>query len=154
LIINFSILPFWTKASKAPAGPFAYFIVYMIYIAKARIENCNNPVPAMNRTGNWNQFLLIFEAWLKIIKSAAIVKGDKKMKPKPDDRSDNVERIQENINHTIENMRKAEEMIEETSDETMRRNLIAKNENREEALKGMRREIREEAIARENGYKA
>ncbi|XOQ48479.1 MAG: small acid-soluble spore protein Tlp [Eubacteriales bacterium] len=76
------------------------------------------------------------------------------MKPKPDDRSDNVERIQENINHTIENMRKAEEMIEETSDETMRRNLIAKNENREEALKGMRREIREEAIARENGYKA
>ncbi|NLG92611.1 MAG: small acid-soluble spore protein Tlp, partial [Clostridiales bacterium] len=59
-----------------------------------------------------------------------------------------------NINHTIENMRKAEEMIEETSDETMRRNLIAKNENREEALKGMRREIREEAIARENGYKA
>jgi len=76
------------------------------------------------------------------------------MKPKPDDRSDNVERIQKNINHTIENMRKAEEMIEETSDETMRRNLIAKNENREEALKGMRREIREEAIARENGYKA
>ncbi|QEY35704.1 small acid-soluble spore protein Tlp [Caproiciproducens galactitolivorans] len=76
------------------------------------------------------------------------------MKPKPDDRSDNVERIQENINHTIENMRKAEEMIEETSDETMRRNLIAKNENREEALKGMRKEIREEAIARKNGYKA
>ena len=76
------------------------------------------------------------------------------MKPKPDDRSDNVERIQENINHTVENMRKADDMIEETSDDTMRENLIEKNENREEALKGMRSEIRDEAIDRKNGYKS
>jgi small acid-soluble spore protein (thioredoxin-like protein) len=75
------------------------------------------------------------------------------MKAKPDDRRDNVERIQENINHTIQNMRRADEMIEETSDDVMRENLKAKNERREEALKGMRSEIREEAIAREKGYK-
>lgn len=76
------------------------------------------------------------------------------MKPKPDDRSDNVERIQENINHTIENIRKADDMIEKTSDDTMRKNLIEKNENREEALKGMRSEIRDEANARKNGYQS
>ena len=72
---------------------------------------------------------------------------------KPDDRRDNVEHIQENINHTIENMRKADEMIEETSDDKARENLKEKNSRREEALKGMRSEIRDEAIASENGYK-
>jgi small acid-soluble spore protein (thioredoxin-like protein) len=72
---------------------------------------------------------------------------------KPDDRSDNVERIQGNINHTIDNMRRADEMIEETSDDKMRENLKEKNERREEALNGMRSEIRDEAIAREKGYK-
>lgn len=72
---------------------------------------------------------------------------------KPDDRSDNVERIQGNINHTIDNMRRADEMIEETSDDKMRENLKEKNERREDALNGMRSEIRDEAIAREKGYK-
>lgn len=76
------------------------------------------------------------------------------MKAKPDDRSDNVENIQKNINHTIENMRKADEVIEETSDNTMRQNLEEKNERREQALKGMRSEIRDEANARKNGYKS
>ena len=75
------------------------------------------------------------------------------MKAKPDDRRDNVENIQCNINHTIENIRKADDMIEETSDDKMRENLKAKNERREDALKGMRSEIRDEATARENGYK-
>lgn len=76
------------------------------------------------------------------------------MKAKPDDRRDNVERIQENINHTIENIRKADEMIEETSDDAARKNLKEKNERREDALEGMRSEIRDEAIDREKGYKS
>ncbi len=76
------------------------------------------------------------------------------MKAKPDDRSDNVENIQKNINHTIENMRKADEVIEETSDNAMRQNLEEKNERREQALKGMRSEIRDEANAQKNGYKS
>lgn len=75
------------------------------------------------------------------------------MKAKPDDRRDNVERIQKNMNHTIENMRKAEEMAEETSDDAMRKDLKEKNDRREEALKGMRSEIRDEADAREKGYR-
>lgn len=72
---------------------------------------------------------------------------------KPDDRKDNVERIQENIDNTILNMRRADEMIEETPDETMRENLKEKNERREDALKGLRSEIRDEATARKEGYK-
>ena len=47
----------------------------------------------------------------------------------------------------------AEEMIEITDDEKMKEDLIAKNERRREALKGMRQEIREEAIARKNNYR-
>lgn len=72
------------------------------------------------------------------------------MKPNPDDRSDNVENIQKNINYTISNIRKANEMIEKTSDEKAREELIAKNERREEALNSMRREIKDEAEHRKH----
>ncbi len=74
-------------------------------------------------------------------------------KPKPDDRSDNVERIQFNIDNTIKNYNLAEEMIEKTDDEKTKKALIEKNKRREESLKGMKEEIRDEAMARENDYK-
>jgi small acid-soluble spore protein (thioredoxin-like protein) len=74
-------------------------------------------------------------------------------RPNPDDRRDNVEKIEYNIGKTIQNMKRAEEMIEITDDEQMKEDLIEKNERRREALKGMRQEIREEAIARENNYR-
>jgi small acid-soluble spore protein (thioredoxin-like protein) len=67
------------------------------------------------------------------------------MNSKPDDRSDNVERIQHNINMTIHNMELADELIEETSDKKMKQALSDKNERRERALEGMRNEIRGEA---------
>lgn len=75
------------------------------------------------------------------------------MKNKPDDRRDNVDRIQHNISNTIQNIELADEMIEKTDDEKMRRTLIEKNERREEALGTMRSEIKDEAIAKEKGYK-
>ena len=68
------------------------------------------------------------------------------MKNKPDDRSDNVEKIQENISNTIENCRLAEEMIDKTDDGKMKQDLEEKNERREEALHALRKEIRDEAI--------
>jgi len=71
------------------------------------------------------------------------------MKHNPDDRRDNVEKIQKNINHTIKNMELADEMIEKTDDEKMKKQLIEKNERRREALEGFRREIKEEARHRE-----
>jgi small acid-soluble spore protein (thioredoxin-like protein) len=66
-------------------------------------------------------------------------------RPKPDDRSDNVEKIQHNINMTIHNMELADEMIEKTSNEKIRQELTEKNERREGALQGMRHEIKDEA---------
>lgn len=70
-------------------------------------------------------------------------------KPNPDDRRDNVERIQYNINKTIQNMELAEEMIAKTDNEKTKQELIAKNKRREQALEAMRNEIREEAKHRE-----
>lgn len=67
-------------------------------------------------------------------------------KPKPDDRSDNVDKIQFNINHTIRNMEAAEEMIEKTDDVKMKKDLEEKNDRRRDALNGMRSEIRDEAM--------
>ncbi|MGI6734522.1 MAG: small acid-soluble spore protein Tlp [Anaerovoracaceae bacterium] len=73
-------------------------------------------------------------------------------RPNPDDRRDNVERIEYNIGKTIQNMKRAEDMIQITDDEKTKQDLIEKNERRRDALKGMREEIREEAIARKNNY--
>jgi small acid-soluble spore protein (thioredoxin-like protein) len=48
----------------------------------------------------------------------------------------------------------AEELIEKTDDEKTRRDLIAKNERREDSLDSMRSEIRDEAIDKKHGYKS
>ncbi|MDP4108674.1 MAG: small acid-soluble spore protein Tlp [Bacillota bacterium] len=67
------------------------------------------------------------------------------MKHNPDNRSDNVEKIQEHIDDTVKNIRLADEMIEKTSDRNAKRDLQDKNERRERALEGMRHEIKDEA---------
>jgi small acid-soluble spore protein (thioredoxin-like protein) len=74
------------------------------------------------------------------------------MKSKPDDRSDNVDRIQNNISNTIQNIQRAEDMIEETDDEKMKETLTQKNQRREQSLNSLRREIKDEAIDKINGY--
>ena len=71
-----------------------------------------------------------------------------KNSPKPDDRSNNADRIQFNINHTIRNMEAAEEMAEKTDDWKMKKDLEEKNGRRREALDGMRSEIKDEARAK------
>lgn len=75
------------------------------------------------------------------------------MKSKPDDRTNNVDRIQYNIDKTILNCELADEMIAKTDDPKMKETLQEKNERREEALEGMRKEIKDEAIDKENGYR-
>ena len=75
------------------------------------------------------------------------------MRNKPDDRRDNVDRIQYNIDKTIQNCELADEMIAETSDQNMKQTLEEKNDRRESALKNMKEEIRDEAIDKENGYR-
>lgn len=75
------------------------------------------------------------------------------MKNKPDDRRDNVDRIQHNISNTIQNIELADEMIEKTDDEKAKKTMTEKNERREDALNAMREEIKDEAIDKRNGYK-
>ncbi len=71
------------------------------------------------------------------------------MKHNPDDRRDNVERIQRNINSTVENIRLANETLEETDNDKTKREIIEKNNRRQEALEGMRKEIKDEAAHRD-----
>ncbi|MFL0198380.1 small acid-soluble spore protein Tlp [Clostridium sp. WILCCON 0269] len=75
------------------------------------------------------------------------------MKSKPDDRRDNVDRIQHNISNNIENIRLAEEMIEKTDDEKTKKTLIEKNKRRERSLNSLKSEIKDEAIDKKNEYK-
>ncbi|MDD5016910.1 MAG: small acid-soluble spore protein Tlp [Eubacteriales bacterium] len=72
------------------------------------------------------------------------------MKNKPDDRRNNMERIQRNIDKTIYNMELADEMISKTTDKKMKKTLTEKNERRRRALDGMRHEIKDEAAAMED----
>lgn len=75
------------------------------------------------------------------------------MKVNPDDRRDNVDKIQQHINDTLDNIHKANDMIEITDDEKTKQDLKAKNERREEALNSFRSEIRDEALDKEKGYR-
>ncbi|RFB18951.1 small acid-soluble spore protein Tlp [Bacillus sp. HNG] len=72
-------------------------------------------------------------------------------KPKPDDRSDNVEKLQDMVQNTIENIEEAQESMEFSNAEERQR-IQAKNERREESIAAMREEIKDEAADRENGY--
>lgn len=67
------------------------------------------------------------------------------MKNHPDDRSDNVEKIQNNIDNTLRNMEVAKEMIAVTDNEKTQKNLKKKNKRRGEALDSMKAEIQDEA---------
>jgi small acid-soluble spore protein (thioredoxin-like protein) len=71
-------------------------------------------------------------------------------KPKPDDRSDNVEKLQEMICNTIENMEEAEESMAFTDSEEQRQMIAAKNERRRESIDAFRAEVKDEARARDN----
>jgi small acid-soluble spore protein (thioredoxin-like protein) len=71
-------------------------------------------------------------------------------KPKPDDRSDNVEKLQEMICNTIENMEEAEESMAFTDSEEQRQMIEAKNERRRESIDAFRAEVKDEARAKGN----
>jgi small acid-soluble spore protein (thioredoxin-like protein) len=71
-------------------------------------------------------------------------------KPNPDDRSDNVEKLQSMIQNTIENMEEAEASLELANDDTHRAQIEAKNERRRESIDAMRAEVKDEAHARDN----
>nr|WP_106784765.1 small acid-soluble spore protein Tlp [Lysinibacillus timonensis] len=69
---------------------------------------------------------------------------EKYNKPNPDDRSDNVEKLQSMIQNTIENKREAEISMEFSGAEQQEK-IRAKNKRRDEAIQGFREEIKDEA---------
>jgi len=64
-------------------------------------------------------------------------------KPNPDDRSDNVEKLQEMIHDTYENIAESEDHLRWASGED-KENIKAKNERRRESIEGFRAEIKDE----------
>ncbi|WP_033828952.1 small acid-soluble spore protein Tlp [Bacillus andreraoultii] len=63
--------------------------------------------------------------------------------PKPDDRSDNVEKLQNMVQNTIENIHEAEQSMKTASDE-QKQQIHEKNERRRESIEAMREEIKDE----------
>lgn len=69
---------------------------------------------------------------------------------KPDDRSDNVDKLQEAVQNTIDNLEESESYLNEHAEEIApqeRQALSNKNENRRDAISGFRSEIKDEAHA-------
>ncbi|MFX3675130.1 MAG: small acid-soluble spore protein Tlp [Paenisporosarcina sp.] len=71
--------------------------------------------------------------------------------PKPDDRSDNVEKLQDMVKNTIGNMEAAEETMAFTDGKELEA-IREKNARREASIAGFREEIEDESRARKNGY--
>ncbi|EKN65498.1 small acid-soluble spore protein Tlp [Neobacillus bataviensis LMG 21833] len=65
-------------------------------------------------------------------------------KPKPDDRSDNAEKIQSMIQDTTENIQKAEESMQFTDSEQQREQIEAKNQRRRESIESFQAELQDE----------
>jgi small acid-soluble spore protein (thioredoxin-like protein) len=65
-------------------------------------------------------------------------------KVNPDDRSDNVERIEEIIVNTIDNYHKAEDALK-FGNEKDKKDIEAKNARRLDSLDSLRSEVKEEA---------
>lgn len=62
----------------------------------------------------------------------------------PDYRERNDERVKTKMNKTSHNFEVADEIINKTDDDMLKKNLVEKNERREDALAKMRKEIKEE----------
>ncbi|MFB4165267.1 small acid-soluble spore protein Tlp [Alteribacillus sp. JSM 102045] len=72
---------------------------------------------------------------------------------KPDDRSNNAERIENNIGHTLQNMNEARDFEKAHSEELSqeeKQQIEEKNQRRERAIEGMREEIKDEVNDQQN----
>ncbi len=67
---------------------------------------------------------------------------------KPDDRSDNAEKIQNMIGNTIDNLEESEDYLDEHAEEIApqeREAMERNNRNRRQSLKGFRNEMQDES---------
>lgn len=72
-------------------------------------------------------------------------------KHNPDNRLENVEKIQDAIENTEENITAANETLSFSSGEE-KQEIQAKNERRRKSIDGMKEEMQDEQEARESGY--
>lgn len=70
--------------------------------------------------------------------------------PKPDDRSNNVERIRDIIRNTEENLHEAEISME-FADPMQSEIIQEKNERRKQSIEGLKEEMKDEVEARKKG---
>ncbi|WP_368775067.1 small acid-soluble spore protein Tlp [Bacillus aerius] len=77
--------------------------------------------------------------------------NDKSYQSNPDDRSDNVEKLQDMIENTLENIDESEETMGLSTEEE-KQMIKQKNENRRTSIDAMRSEIKDEEAARKSGY--
>nr|WP_077621867.1 small acid-soluble spore protein Tlp [Sediminibacillus massiliensis] len=63
--------------------------------------------------------------------------------PNPDNREDNVEKLQEMVQNTIENLEASHDTMKFASGEE-KEQIKAKNARREESIRGLRQEIKDE----------
>lgn len=70
--------------------------------------------------------------------------------PKPDDRSNNVERIREIVRNTEDNLHEAEISME-FADSSQRAEISAKNARREQSIEALKEEMKDEIEARKKG---
>ncbi|EDL65757.1 small acid-soluble spore protein Tlp [Bacillus sp. SG-1] len=74
-----------------------------------------------------------------------------KNRPNPDDRSDNVDKLQSMVFHTIQNMERAEESMAMTDSDEQKQAIEAKNDRRRESIDAFRSELKDEAAYQRNG---
>ena len=96
-----------------------------------------------------NFFVIFFSVRYKLYLyheqfQGGICKMDYNTKPNPDDRSDNVEKLQEMISNTEENIHKAKASLQFTDSETQRQQIESKNQRREESIQSFKSEIQDE----------
>ncbi|MDE0639364.1 small acid-soluble spore protein Tlp [Bacillus sp. CNPSo 3703] len=77
--------------------------------------------------------------------------NDKSYQSNPDDRSDNVEKLQDMIENTLENIDESEAAMGLSTEEE-KKMIKQKNENRRTSIDAMRSEIKDEEAARKSGY--
>ncbi|MEB2357854.1 small acid-soluble spore protein Tlp [Bacillus pumilus] len=77
--------------------------------------------------------------------------NEKSYQSNPDDRSDNVEKLQDMFENTLDNIDESEAAMALSTDQE-KQMIKQKNENRKMSIDAMRSEIEDEEAARKNGY--
>ncbi len=73
--------------------------------------------------------------------------------PKPDDRSDNPEKLERMIGDTLQNLNEAEDYLKAHEDELSaeeKQQILEKNQRRKESIEGFRAELKDEVADQEN----